>query len=73
VTYCYLQGFDPEFRDFSPGAQLVGAVIEDAIREQKRAVDFLRGAESYKYAWGARDQITFRLQASRRALPVRAA
>ncbi|HZQ22010.1 MAG TPA: GNAT family N-acetyltransferase [Terriglobales bacterium] len=75
VTYCYLQGFDPEFRDFSPGAQLVGAVIEEAIGEGKKAVDFLRGGEKYKYAWGARDRATFRLQISPKAvhLPTRAA
>jgi CelD/BcsL family acetyltransferase involved in cellulose biosynthesis len=66
TTYCYLQGFDPQYREFSPGVQLVGAVIEDAIREGKRAVDFLRGQEPYKYSWGARDEFTYTLQFGRR-------
>ena len=58
---CYLQGFDPGFAEVSPGAQILAAVIEDAVRERKRSVDFLRGREAYKYAWGARDVPTFRL------------
>jgi CelD/BcsL family acetyltransferase involved in cellulose biosynthesis len=48
-------------------------VIDDAIRDGKRSVDFLRGRESYKYAWGGRDQETYqlclRLHASLRRVP----
>lgn len=69
IAYCYLQGFDPQFADFSPGAQVLAAVIEDAVHHRKRAVDFLRGQEAYKYAWGARDVPTYRLQI-RRTLPL---
>jgi CelD/BcsL family acetyltransferase involved in cellulose biosynthesis len=61
IVFCYLQGFDPAYRWFSPGAQILAAVIEDAMRGGKTAVDFLRGRETYKYAWGGRDQETFRL------------
>jgi CelD/BcsL family acetyltransferase involved in cellulose biosynthesis len=61
IAYCYLQGFDPAFAEVSPGAQILAAVIEDAIHERKTAVDFLRGREAYKYAWGARDVPTYRL------------
>jgi CelD/BcsL family acetyltransferase involved in cellulose biosynthesis len=63
VAYCYLQGFDPEFAPFSPGAQILAAVIEDAVRHQKRSIDFLRGREAYKYSWGAQDTATYRLRA----------
>lgn len=61
TVYFYLQGFDPEFAWYSPGAQLIAAVIEDALREGKQQLDFLRGGESYKYAWGAHDSVTSRL------------
>lgn len=67
TVYCYLQGFDPAYAAFSPGAQILAAVIDDALREGKNRVDFLRGREQYKYAWGARDQETFRICLRRRA------
>jgi CelD/BcsL family acetyltransferase involved in cellulose biosynthesis len=70
VVYCYLQGFDPEFAEFSPGAQILAAVIEDAVRHHKRSIDFLRGREAYKYDWGARDVPTYRLRARER-LPLK--
>jgi CelD/BcsL family acetyltransferase involved in cellulose biosynthesis len=54
---CYLQGYDQEFAFFSPGTLLLGAVIEQAMREGRWEIDFLRGAEPYKYAWGAVDRM----------------
>jgi CelD/BcsL family acetyltransferase involved in cellulose biosynthesis len=65
----YLHSFDPAHAYFSPGSYIFGAGIEDAIRAGKRQVNFLRGRESYKYSWGARDTTTFAIQASRGALP----
>jgi len=62
---CYLQGFDPDYARFSPGAHLLGSVIADAVREGKQRVDFLRGREPYKQHWGAFESPTFRIQASR--------
>jgi CelD/BcsL family acetyltransferase involved in cellulose biosynthesis len=61
TAYYYLQGFDFRWRWFSPGTQILGAVLEDALREGKNKIDFLRGRESYKYQWGAHDEPTFRL------------
>ncbi len=58
--YFYLGGFDPAFARLSPGMLLVGHAIEQAAREGAAAVDFLRGREAHKYAWGARDAPTFR-------------
>jgi CelD/BcsL family acetyltransferase involved in cellulose biosynthesis len=55
TLYCYLQGLDPAAAHRSPGTVLVGMVLEDAAREGLGAVDFLRGREAYKYAWGAVD------------------
>jgi CelD/BcsL family acetyltransferase involved in cellulose biosynthesis len=63
TAYCYLQGFDPHLAEYSPGAQILAAVIEDAVKLGKRSIDFLRGREAYKYAWGAQDTPTFRLRA----------
>jgi CelD/BcsL family acetyltransferase involved in cellulose biosynthesis len=64
-VYCYLQAFDPEFGFLSPGTQILGAVLEDAIAQQKTNADFLRGREAYKYNWGAVDRLTYRLRALR--------
>ena len=71
ITCCYLQGFDPEYAHFSPGAQLLGAVIADATREGKRRIDFLRGREPYKHHWGACEIPTFRVQARRQPRPAK--
>ena len=61
IAYYYLQGFDPEFAWYSPGTQLITAVVEDAVKEGKQQVNFLRGREKYKYAWGAEDSVTTRI------------
>lgn len=61
MFYCYVQGFDPRYGDLSPGAQILAAVIEDAVWKGKCAVDFLRGRETYKYSWGAKDEPTYRV------------
>jgi CelD/BcsL family acetyltransferase involved in cellulose biosynthesis len=61
-TYFYLTGFDPDYRHFSIGTIILGHAIEQARREDSYIFDFLRGQEAYKYRWGARDQITFRMR-----------
>jgi CelD/BcsL family acetyltransferase involved in cellulose biosynthesis len=58
--YCYMQGFDEQWAKLSPGAMVVGAVIEEVIRQGAKRIDFLRGREPYKYWWGAQDRETFR-------------
>jgi CelD/BcsL family acetyltransferase involved in cellulose biosynthesis len=68
AVYCYLQGFDPAYASLSAGTLLLGAVIEDAISEGKKRVDFLRGQESYKYSWGVKDVPTCRIVAPRRSI-----
>ena len=60
-TVFYLGGFDPPLASYSPGKLVVAHAIEDAIvRDRARTFDFLRGAEAYKYAWGAVDEPLFR-------------
>jgi CelD/BcsL family acetyltransferase involved in cellulose biosynthesis len=56
AAYAYLSGFDPDYAELSPGRQIVGHAIEEAVREGACEFHFLRGAESYKYAWGAVDR-----------------
>jgi CelD/BcsL family acetyltransferase involved in cellulose biosynthesis len=55
-SYAYIGGFDPQMPRLSPGAQIMHHAIGDAIAEGCAEFHFLRGGESYKYAWGAADQ-----------------
>jgi CelD/BcsL family acetyltransferase involved in cellulose biosynthesis len=60
VVYSYLGGFDPEWLDYSPGTLTISAAIEHARAAGDRIFDFLRGAEAYKYTWGATDRPQYR-------------
>ena len=53
----YLSGYDAAFARQSPGTLLLGAMLEDAVREGREEAHFLRGGERYKYAWGGRDRM----------------
>ena len=55
--FLYLSGFDAARAFESPGTLLIGALLEIAAERGIREVDFLRGGEAYKYAWGARDRV----------------
>ena len=55
-AYAYLGGFDPELPRLSPGAQIIGHAIDQAIAEGATEFHFLRGGEAYKYSWGAVDR-----------------
>jgi CelD/BcsL family acetyltransferase involved in cellulose biosynthesis len=61
--YHYIGGFDPACAQLSPGTLLIAHAIEQAIAEGATAFDFLRGAEPYKYRWGAVDQPMWTLRA----------
>jgi CelD/BcsL family acetyltransferase involved in cellulose biosynthesis len=61
TIYCYLSGYDPAMAKLSPGAVLLGWVIEEAVANGLQEVDFLRKPEAYKYLWGARDRINYKL------------
>jgi CelD/BcsL family acetyltransferase involved in cellulose biosynthesis len=62
----YNAGVDPDAFDLSPGVLLVYSLIERALASGVRRLDFLRGNESYKYAWGAVDEPIQRLLVRRR-------
>lgn len=68
TVFCYLQGFDPEFRFVSPGTQLMFSVMTDTLQLGMREFDFLRGRESYKQHWRAESKPTYRIQLSRSEL-----
>jgi len=65
TVYYYLSGYDPELEKLSIGTVIVAHAIDEAVREGCSTFDFLRGAEEYKYAWGAADRINRRRQLSR--------
>jgi hypothetical protein len=56
AAYCYIGGFEPDLAVFSPGTLLLAHAIDAAIAAGRLEVDFLRGAEPYKYRFGARDR-----------------
>ena len=60
VKYCYLQGIDPKFASLSPGLLLVGLVLEAAQQHGLEQIDFLRGDEPYKLAWGTKCALNVR-------------
>ena len=58
----YNSGFDPVHARLAPGIVLLAHVIRDAIERGVPLFDFLRGEESYKYAFGPVPQDLFRIQ-----------
>lgn len=57
-AFSYIAGFDPAWKHVSPGTLLMAYAIERAIDDGAAVFDLLRGAEPYKYAWGAVDRTT---------------
>jgi len=68
--YDYIGGFDPRHSALAPGTLLIAHAVECALAEGAVAFDFLRGAEPYKYRWGAVDQTMFILRATCPQSPV---
>lgn len=56
ATLVYNSGYDPALSAASPGIALFGYSIRAAIQEGRRAFDFLRGNETYKYRLGGQDR-----------------
>jgi CelD/BcsL family acetyltransferase involved in cellulose biosynthesis len=51
--FYFQSGFDPAYREHSPGTVLLSAVIEDCIARGLAQFEFLRGEEGYKGRWTA--------------------
>jgi CelD/BcsL family acetyltransferase involved in cellulose biosynthesis len=62
TVYYYLSGYDPDLEKLSIGNVIVAHAIDEAVRAGARTFDFLRGAEEYKYSWGAVDRVNRRRQ-----------
>ena len=52
----FIGGFEPELMKWSVGTCLFSRVFQSAIEEGATEFDFLRGAEEYKYRFGAVDR-----------------
>jgi CelD/BcsL family acetyltransferase involved in cellulose biosynthesis len=60
-VYYYNAGVETDARELSPGVVMVACLIKRAMELGRRRLDFMRGNESYKYAWGAQDEPIERL------------
>jgi len=58
----YNSGFDPAHAKLAPGIVLLAHVIRDAIERGVPVFDFLRGEESYKYAFGPKPHDLLRIR-----------
>ncbi len=59
TVYLMQSGFDPDYSDLKPGQVLLGYVVESAIGEGHKVLDFLRGDHRYKdeLATGERETV----------------
>lgn len=61
-VYYYLNGFDLEHKDLSPGTLLLALALEEARKEGAQGIDLLRGGEEYKELWGAEFRPTYAVE-----------
>jgi hypothetical protein len=64
----YLLAFNENYASFSPGKLIILDCIKYAIEHQCLYFDFLRGAQSFKYSFGAVDRENFNFQIIRNGL-----
>jgi CelD/BcsL family acetyltransferase involved in cellulose biosynthesis len=53
-THAGLGGFDISYSSYSPGNLIILKILERCIERKTAEYDFMRGAESYKFDWGAK-------------------
>jgi CelD/BcsL family acetyltransferase involved in cellulose biosynthesis len=63
--WVYNSGINPAFIEYSPGWVLLGELIKWSIENGKKAFDFMRGDENYKYRFGAKKRDVMRVILSR--------
>jgi CelD/BcsL family acetyltransferase involved in cellulose biosynthesis len=67
--YCfYNSGYEPAWKNASPGLVLLGLSIEAAVKRGVRRYDFLRGTETYKFDWATTTRETVSVLVTRRGL-----
>ncbi len=54
TLWVYNSGLNPKFRQLSPGWVLLAYILQWAIARKYAILDFMRGAEGYKFRFGAR-------------------
>jgi CelD/BcsL family acetyltransferase involved in cellulose biosynthesis len=59
--WVYNSGINPEFVEYSPGWVLLGELIKWSIENGKKAFDFMRGDEDYKFRFGAKKRDVMRV------------
>jgi CelD/BcsL family acetyltransferase involved in cellulose biosynthesis len=64
----YLTAFDDRYADYSPGRVVNALAIQYAIEHKYRVLDFMRGAEAYKFQFGAQRRFTRNVTVLRRRL-----
>jgi len=63
--WVYNSGLDFRFREYSPGWVLLGYLLQWANENGRKAFDFMRGGEDYKYRFGAVDRFVVRARIER--------
>ena len=71
--YWYLGGFDPDLAQLGLGKIAIGAAIRESIAAGRATFDFTRGADRYKYWYGATDALLPSLVVGHRGARSRAA
>lgn len=61
-VYDFASGFSFDYADYSPGQVLTHFSILQAIESGAEVYDFLRGAEPYKFRWGAEEALDITLR-----------
>ena len=60
-TYLYNSAFNPDVGHLSPGNVMLSHLIEQAIAQERRVFDFLKGRETYKFRLGAEARALYRV------------
>jgi len=63
--WLYNSGINFDFNYYSPGWVLLAYIIQWSIENGRKALDFMRGDEVYKYRFGGVDRFVLRVQLNR--------
>lgn len=64
----YISGYEDEYKKYSLGTVTETLAIKYAIENKYEIYDFLRGGESYKYWYGAKNKYNYKLYVERKNL-----